>query len=175
MEDNLTLIAFACALATIVLLFIVISQRGTIIQLKQSIQTEAEKRLAKWKETELLQLQEQERNMAVRVAYSELQEWKSEEEANIRQDAITRSQAVILGKVTEQVIPFHQAFPYNPKDVRFIGSPIDLIVFDGASEGDVDRIILLEVKSGNSSLSTRQRRIRDAVEEGRVVWQELRL
>ena len=162
-------------MAAIALLWIVVRLRADVERLKQSIQTEAEKRLAGWKATELKQLQEQERSLAVRSARTDLQVWKSEQEANIRQDAIMRSQAVILGKVTEQVIPFHQAFPYNPKDVRFIGSPIDLIVFDGASEDYVDRVILLEVKSGNSSLSTKQRRIRDAVEGGRVFWQELRL
>ena len=175
MEDSYRLIALACGVATAILLYLVLKQNATINALKRSIQSEAEKRLASWKATELQELQARERSLASREAYTELQIWKSDEEANIRQDAINRSQAVILGKVTEQVIPFHQAFPYNPKDVRFIGSPIDLIVFDGASEGEVDRIILLEVKSGNSSLSTRQRRIRDAVHQGRVVWQELRL
>lgn len=175
MEEGYLLAALAGGVVVVFLFFVVLNQRSTIERLRQSIQTEAEKRLAQWKETELSELKEQERSLAIRIASSELREWKSEEEANIRQDAITRSQAVIIGKVTEQVIPFHQAFPYNPKDVRFIGSPIDLIVFDGASDGDVDRIILLEVKSGNASLSTRQRRIRDAVEQGRVVWQELRL
>src|SRR5690606_13765265 len=86
--------------------------------------------MLEWRDAELKGIKEQDRSLAVRVAYSELREWKSEKEANIRQDAAARSQAVILGKVTEQIIPFHQAFLYNPKDVRFIGSPIDLIVSD---------------------------------------------
>lgn len=111
MEEGYLLAALAGGVVVVFLFFVVLNQRSTIERLRQSIQTEAEKRLAQWKETELSELKEQERSLAIRIASSELREWKSEEEANIRQDAITRSQAVIIGKVTEQVIPFHQAFP----------------------------------------------------------------
>ena len=175
MEDSSALFAVVAGLIAAVLLVAAMSQRRQIVSLKQSIESEAQRRLDGWKATELSQLQARERDLASRSAHTDLQVWKSASEANIRQDAIMRSQSVILGKVTEQVIPFHQSFPYNPKDVRFIGSPIDLIVFDGASEGEVERIIFLEVKSGNASLSSRQRRIRDAIDAGRIEWQELRL
>lgn len=66
-------------------------------------------------------------------------------------------------------------FPYNPKEVRFVGSPIDLIVFDGLDEGELRDIIFLEVKTGNSSLSNRQRQIKDAILAGRVLWRELKI
>ncbi len=57
--------------------------------------------------------------------------------AIIREDAVQRSQAVTARKVHEQLIPYLPAFPYNPKDVRFLGSPVDLVVFDGLAEGRV--------------------------------------
>jgi predicted Holliday junction resolvase-like endonuclease len=66
-------------------------------------------------------------------------------------------------------------FPYNPKDVRFVGNPIDLIVFDGASEGCLRDVIFLEVKTGRSSLASVQKQIRSAVSEGRVKWLEFRV
>lgn len=104
-----------------------------------------------------------------------MQEWQVTHEANIRADAINRSQAVITGKVSENVAPFMPLFPYNPKDVRFVGNPIDLIVFDGASEGCLRDVIFLEVKTGRSSLASVQKQIRAAVSEGRVRWLEFRV
>jgi len=66
-------------------------------------------------------------------------------------------------------------FPYNPKDARFFGSPVDLIVFDGMDEGCVRDVVFLEIKTGSSALNARQRQIRDAITSGRVRWRELRL
>lgn len=85
--------------------------------------------------------------------------WLSEHEAVIRQDAIDRSRAVIIGKVTEHVAPWLPIFPYNPKDARFIGSPIDMIVFDGCDDDAVERVVFIEIKTSSSALSTRQRQI----------------
>ena len=110
---------------------------------------------------------------AAKTALADLEAWKIKYEMFYRQDAINRSQSVILGKVTEHLIPFHQNFPFNPKEARFIGSPIDMIVFDGIENEDVVDIYILEIKTGKSTLSKRQRLIRDAVENGRVTWREL--
>ena len=102
--------------------------------------------------------------------------WKLESEPDIRRDAVRRSRAVVTGKVTEHLVPLMGEFPYNPKDVRFLGSPVDLVVFDGMDDDDLNEIVFVEVKTGASaSLSTRERRIRDAVRAGSVRWQELRL
>jgi predicted Holliday junction resolvase-like endonuclease len=79
-----------------------------------------------------------------------------------------------MGKVTEHFIPFLPEFDYNPQDARFIGSPVDFVVFDGLSEGDLRQVVFMEVKSGKAALSTRERWIRDAVREGRVLWQQVR-
>lgn len=64
--------------------------------------------------------------------------------------------------------PYLPEFRYNPKDACFIGSPIDLIVFDGLDEGKLRKIVFVEVKSGKSTLSKREKLIRDAVEQRRV-------
>ncbi len=74
-----------------------------------------------------------------------------------------RSQAVITGKVSEPIAPYSPFFPYNPKEARFIGSPIDFVVFDGIEEGELRGVILLDVKTGSASLSSKQRLIRDAI------------
>ena len=95
--------------------------------------------------------------------------------AAIRKDAVARSHAVIVGKVTEQIAPWLPNFPFNPKDARFIGSPIDLIVFDGCDGDDVKRVVFVEIKTKESALNSRQRQIRDAVIAKRVDWLEYRV
>jgi len=100
--------------------------------------------------------------------------WKAWYTRRVRKDAIQRSLAVTTGKVYEQLVPYLPNFPFNPRDVRFLGSPVDFVVFDGLSDGQVTRIVFVEVKTGAAVLSTRERRVRDAVQEGRIEWHELR-
>lgn len=114
-------------------------------------------------------------SIARREALIQLEIWKMENEARIRLDASTRSHAVNLGKITEHLIPYMSVFPYNPKDARFVGSPIDLIVFDGLDEGMIREILFLEIKTGTSALSIRQKQIKEAIVPGKVGWRELRI
>lgn len=100
--------------------------------------------------------------------------WKARYTRTVRLDAVQRSQAVTVGKVFEQLVPYLPAFPFNPKDARFLGSPVDFVVFDGLDEGQVRRIVFVEVKTAAADLSTRERRVRDAVRGGRVEWSEVR-
>jgi predicted Holliday junction resolvase-like endonuclease len=109
------------------------------------------------------------------VAWLYLLIWKVRYTTSIREDAVQRSQAITAGKVHEQLIPYLPAFPYNPKDVRFLGSPIDLVVFDGLAEGRVRRIVFLEVKTGGSSLTVRERCVRDVIQAREVEWAQLRV
>ncbi len=97
------------------------------------------------------------------------------ENKEIRADAVKRHKNTIKGKVTEHLIPYMDEFNYNPSDCRFLGSPIDMIVFDGLSDGEVKEVVLLEIKTGPSAnLSTRERKIRDAIKEKRVSWRLIR-
>lgn len=100
---------------------------------------------------------------------------QKENEKKIRADAIARHKNSIKGKTTEHLIPYVEEFIYNPSDCRFMGSPIDIMVFNGLSEGkkDVD-IVFVEIKTGKSSLSTRERKVRDAVKNGRISWRLVR-
>lgn len=80
-----------------------------------------------------------------------------------------RSDRVRFGQIYEQIIPFAKIFPFNSKDCRFLGSPIDYVVFDGLDDGNVKEIVFIEVKSGiNSDMSKREKLVAKAVEEGKV-------
>src|SRR5712664_888075 len=101
--------------------------------------------------------------------------WRLRYSATIREDAVQRSLAVTAGKVHEQLVPYLPEFGFNPKDARFLGSPVDLVVFDGLSAGDVRRIVFLEVKTGGAALTARERQVRAVIEAREVAWAELRL
>ena len=95
--------------------------------------------------------------------------------STLRKDAIKRSRSVIGGQLAEQVAPFLPGFPCNPGDARFIGKPVDFIAFPGMTEDNtVHEVLLIEVKTGKSALSGREKEIRRAVAEGRVRYVEYR-
>lgn len=96
--------------------------------------------------------------------------------SKLRSDAIKRSKAVRGGQVAEQIAPFLPDFPCNPEDARFIGKPIDFIAFPGLAETDsVDEVLLIEVKTGQSALNSREKEIKKAVKAGRVRYVEYRI
>src|SRR5205814_8132899 len=95
--------------------------------------------------------------------------------AKSRAGAVQRSVAGTAGKVHEQLVPYLPEFGFNPKDVRFLGSPVDLVVFDGLAAGAVRRVVFLEVKTGGAPLTARERQVRDVIEAREVAWAELRL
>ena len=140
----------------------------------QIVHQQAQDNLQQWREQELDLAKKQ--LLATARAESEvlLNQWKSEFELKIRQDAVQKSRSVTVGKITEHIIPYLPDFPYNPKDARFIGSPIDLVVFNGLDEGEVREVVFIEIKTGSSSLSTRERRVRDAILARNVNWLEIR-
>ena len=102
--------------------------------------------------------------------------WRTHEEEAIRTDAIRRSESVTRGKITEHLVPFFPRFPYDPRDARFLGSPVDLIIFDGLSEGTIREIVFAEIKtSRNPSLSRREREVRACIGERRVSYTMLQV
>ena len=94
----------------------------------------------------------------------------------LRKDAVKRSKAVINGQVAEQIAPFLPDFPANPSDARFIGKPVDFIVFSGLSENEkIDEILFVEVKTGKSLLSEREKEVKKAIEQRKVRYVEFRI
>lgn len=128
-----------------------------------------------WCQQEMENLRREQRELADREARQQLAEWKQKQEQTIRQDAIQRSQSVTTGKIVEHLVPHLPNFNFNPKDARFIGSPVDFVVFDGLNDEDEDQVrnvVFIEVKTGMSALTRRERLVRDAIKAGRVRWIE---
>ncbi len=87
---------------------------------------------------------------------------------NARKDAVDTSRAVLKGKISEEIAPFLPNFPYNSSDCKFFGSPIDFIVFEGMSKGNITKIVILDVKTGKSQLSKIQNQIKKCAENGQI-------
>ncbi len=96
-------------------------------------------------------------------------------ERDVRVESVRRSRAALSGQFLEKLAPHFPDFPYDPTDVRFLGTPVDYVVFDGLSGGEVEEIVFLEVKSGTSGLTTKERRVREAVATGAVRWEVYRI
>lgn len=130
--------------------------------------------LESWRQQELELARKQQLEVARNEAQVQFEHWKIAYTKNIRQDAIQKSQSVIAGKVTEHFVPYLPEFTYNPKDARFLGSPIDFVIFDGLDEGQVKGIVFAEIKTGSSTMTTRERQVRDVVQAGKIEWIEIR-
>jgi len=110
-----------------------------------------------------------------------LEQWKIEWERTFREDALAKSRAVLKGKLAEQLAPLFKVFGYNPSDARFIGDPVDYIIFDGYTrvkeriEDSPITIVLADVKTGNANLTYEQRRIKRGIELGLVKFEIIRM
>lgn len=96
-----------------------------------------------------------------------------------RAHSVATSKGSTLGQVAEHLAPWlpEMTERFSPGDWRFLGSPIDFVVFDGLGDGAVERVVFVEVKSGSPRLSARQAQIRSAIVSGelRVEWMTLRM
>lgn len=101
--------------------------------------------------------------------------WWENEIPNHRKDAIMKSRAILAGNFSEQLAPYLPNFKHLPTECRFVGKPIDLIVFKGMDKKDISEVVFVEIKSGNSKLSPVERKLKEAIENKKVKWEEYRI
>jgi len=80
-----------------------------------------------------------------------------------------RSTDVRRGFMTEQWLPLVAPYPWDPRNLKFLGQPVDGVQFED------DKVIFVEFKSGASQLSEKQKRMRELVRAGRVEFREIRV
>ena len=113
----------------------------------------------------------------------QVQEHQSENIRRARKESVAQSRNVLRGKMAEQFAPLLPGFVYLPADARFLGDPIDYVVFDGYSalrdgkqkHPDDLEVVILDIKQGRSRLSEGQRAIAKAIEAGRVRFEVVRV
>ncbi len=101
--------------------------------------------------------------------------WRLKRVPQIREEAVKGSRAVLGGQFSEQLAPYLPDFPYSPTEVRFIGKPIDFIVFKGMDQKEITDVVFVEVKSAKSRINSHERKLRDAITNKRVSWEEYRI
>ncbi len=89
--------------------------------------------------------------------------------------ALKRSKEVRIGLAEENMLMYHEDFNYDGGDFRALGSPIDGVIFPGSVQDNITEIVLMEVKTGQSKMSKKQRQIKQLVEDGKVRFQEFRI
>lgn len=138
----------------------------------------------------LVERQKQEfEKMAKDTYIAQFENWKVNHEMNsvkprieaAKKQALESSRSTLKGRIGEQIAPLLPDFLklYEPADARFIGTPIDYIIFKNMSKvsdntDEPIEIVLLDVKTGTSSLTKIQKMIKTAVESGRVKFDILR-
>jgi len=174
------------ALLLIVLIIVIAYYSRKVSQLNKKItevqlnsQQIAQQMFNNWVNQHSQQLQKQLEQSIKQQYEAQLEMWKQQNEHMIRKDAIARSVNTLLGRIGEEFAPLLLADKYqvNPKDFRHLGSPVDYIAFKGLSDDNVHpEVIFIEVKSGkSSSLTERERKVRDAIRNGKVRYEVVSL
>ena len=96
--------------------------------------------------------------------------------------SVNTSRAVLKGKMAEQFAPLFPEFHYLPSDAKFLGDPVDYVIFDGYTDfRDGDgcaediNVILIDIKSGQARLSKGQQAIAQAIAAGRVRFETVHI
>ena len=102
---------------------------------------------------------------------------KAEYERYIAELELEHQQAL-----AEQLAPIMPQFEYLPSDAKFLGDPVDYVVFDGYTdlrdgEGRAEdiEIVLIDIKSGGARLTKGQVAIAQAIQAGRVRFETVRI
>lgn len=128
----------------------------------------------------------QTRNGKIKAEYehyiAELQLEHQQALINAQKRSVNTSRAVLKGKMAEQFAPILPEFQYLPSDAKFLGDPVDYVVFDGYTDlrdgqGKVDdiEIVLIDIKSGGARLTKGQQAIAQAIQQGRIRFETIRI
>lgn len=95
--------------------------------------------------------------------------WLRQRKKNIPKKSEVGAKAVNLGFLLERLAPTLDDFTFDKNDCRFLGDPIDFVIFEGLSRNQkVEKIIFGDFKSGKAVLSPKQKKIKASVNDKRV-------
>lgn len=128
----------------------------------------------------------QTRNGKIKAEYeryiAELQLKHQQALSQAQKRSVNTSRAVLKGKMAEQFAPILPEFQYLPSDAKFLGDPVDYVVFDGYTDlrdgqGSADdvEIVLIDIKSGGARLTKGQQAIAQAIQQGRIRFETIRI
>ncbi len=111
--------------------------------------------------------------LRLRKREEELEEERAAMDEKVRR-RIDTSIKVRFGQVVQNILPEFSA--YRPDEMRWLGDPVDWVVFDGKQTGNIKEIVFMEGKSTDKSpLKPIQRELQRAVNEKRVAFRTISL
>ncbi len=119
-------------------------------------------------------------NYEARIQQMDEQHRKEVEQA--RRQSVEQSRHTIKGQISEQMAPLLPGFEFSSSDARFIGDPVDYVVFhgytdlrDGNGSADGVEVVILDIKRNMARLTREQQAVMGAIEAGRVSFRIVRV
>jgi predicted Holliday junction resolvase-like endonuclease len=81
-----------------------------------------------------------------------------------------------MRQMIQQIDPSLSKLKYDPKDIKVISHPVDLVVFDGLNS-DSNRIknVIFVARTRSKSCRSVQRSLSKALSKGRFVWETVQV
>jgi predicted Holliday junction resolvase-like endonuclease len=109
----------------------------------------------------------------------ELEWWKKQQIEQTQQQGLEPSQSPSDSRLLNHLLPLLPGLQYHPNEMRFIGDPIDYVIFDGYTDAQennqsIREIIFVDVKRGDREKSSLiQDQIKAAIAAGKVRWETI--
>lgn len=162
------MIYFLAVLLIIFLIYLITSSLNKTSKIEKEINTVLESRL-KYTEREYQRNQEQ-------LLDLKFKEWLGDNEFDIRRTAIHKMNSHILDNISNELSIMKNNFAFNPKDIKFTGRFIDLIIFDGAANDEFVNIYFIDIqRQGVTTKHTFKNKVANAIKSGNVSFQEINL
>ena len=97
----------------------------------------------------------------------------SEKESKIRDEAAKRAQVEVPKLIKKSLSDHIVSLKYNPYDIKPINHPIDLVIYDGMSDGDVENVVFLHSK--NKAMQELHKSVHKTVENKDYDWKVVRV
>lgn len=155
-------------LFVILLIYIITAVIGKERSIGKEINSILESRL-KYTEREYQRNQEQ-------LLDLKFKEWLNDNEFEIRRTAISEMNSHIVDNISKELSIVKNNFSFNPKDIKFTGRFIDLIIFDGAADEGLVNIYFVDIqRQGINSKHNFKAKVANALKNGNVSFQEINL
>ena len=110
--------------------------------------------------------------------HEELEEKMSDlkdRERELKDKAIEKVKSKELPKRLKKIVPSLVDSGFNPQDVKTLFHPVDFVVFDGMSEGEVKRIVFLDHSNIDGNRKVLQQMIGGVIKTQSYHWTTIRI
>ncbi len=142
-------------------------------------------RQSRKQEQRLIQNYEQQEKQLIQTYEARIQQMDEQHRKEVeqaRRQSVEQSRHTIKGQIGEQLVPLLPGFELFPSDARFIGHPVDYVVFhgytdlrDGNGNANGVEVVILDIKRNMARLTKEQQAIMDAIKAGRISFQIVRV